>query len=145
MNTSPNLGSDLNGTSAIRPDLQSLWHRLTEYRAYEKWKAKGCPNGTADQDWLEAEGELRRIAAEVPKPVCPYQVKGPLLTGEEGVICTLGEGSCPMQTLVPTTGGRHTALCALPIGMFRNRGKGTVPLHGNSIGGYTAVAGTAGG
>jgi hypothetical protein len=28
-------------------------------RAYEKWVARGRPAGTATQDWLEAEAELR--------------------------------------------------------------------------------------
>jgi hypothetical protein len=28
-------------------------------RAYEKWCQRGCPHGTDQQDWLEAEAELR--------------------------------------------------------------------------------------
>jgi len=27
-------------------------------RAYQKWLARGCPNNTHIQDWLEAEAEL---------------------------------------------------------------------------------------
>jgi hypothetical protein len=27
-------------------------------RAYEKWMKRGCPQGTAFQDWVEAETEL---------------------------------------------------------------------------------------
>ena len=27
-------------------------------RAFELWQAKGCPDGSADQDWYEAEAEL---------------------------------------------------------------------------------------
>lgn len=46
---------------------------------------------------------------------CPYQVKGRLLTGEEMLICTLTEGSCPLQLMVPTTAGRHTAICLWPL------------------------------
>src|SRR5262249_14994424 len=53
---------------------------------------------------------------DVAIPACPYQVKGRLLTGEEAVICTLAEGKCPLQNVVPTTGGRHTALCLRPSG-----------------------------
>jgi CBS domain-containing protein len=58
---------------------------------------------------------------------CPYQVRGRLLTGEEAVICTLADGSCPFQAVQPTTGGRHTELC------MRSRTEdspfGTVPRY----------------
>jgi hypothetical protein len=27
--------------------------------AYEKWMKRGCPHGSDQQDWLEAEAELR--------------------------------------------------------------------------------------
>jgi hypothetical protein len=33
-------------------------------RAYERWQQRGCPLGTADGDWLDAEREL--LAAETP-------------------------------------------------------------------------------
>ncbi len=64
--------------------------------------------------WLEDGGHA---ADDVPLPACPYQVKGRLLTGEEAVMCMQAEGSCPLQKLRPTTGGRHTALCLLASGM----------------------------
>jgi CBS-domain-containing membrane protein len=41
-----------------------------------------------------------------------------LLTGEEAVICTLAAGSCPLQVMRPTTGGRETAVCLLPTGVL---------------------------
>jgi hypothetical protein len=28
-------------------------------RAFELWHARGCPDGSAEQDWLEAEAELQ--------------------------------------------------------------------------------------
>jgi hypothetical protein len=31
--------------------------------AYQLWQARGCPEGTAEQDWLDAERQLR---ASVP-------------------------------------------------------------------------------
>ena len=31
-------------------------------RAFELWKAKGCPEGSAAEDWLEAEEQLRAAA-----------------------------------------------------------------------------------
>jgi CBS domain-containing protein len=60
--------------------------------------------------WAEQEG---RGAAEAPVPVCPYQVKGRLLTGDTAMICMLGEGNCPLQVMRSTTGGRHIAVCTL--------------------------------
>jgi hypothetical protein len=46
------------GPNTATPDSQSLRHRLIERRAYERWRAKGCPSGTALQDWFEAEAEV---------------------------------------------------------------------------------------
>jgi hypothetical protein len=34
-------------------------HEAIARRAYLKWQARGCPTGTALQDWLEAEAELK--------------------------------------------------------------------------------------
>lgn len=33
-------------------------HDRIAMRAYEKWMKRGCPQGTALQDWMEAEAEL---------------------------------------------------------------------------------------
>src|SRR5262245_25611235 len=56
-------------------------------------------------------------AQDVQPPACPYQVKGRLLTGENAVICTRAQGSCPLQEVRPMTGGRHTAVCLLRDGL----------------------------
>lgn len=55
---------------------------------------------------------------EGPIPSCAYQVKGRLLTGEDAVICTLAEGSCPLQAMRPLTEGRHVAVCRQPYGVL---------------------------
>ena len=34
--------------------------------AYEKWQARGCPNGDDRRDWFEAEQEV--LAAAGPRP-----------------------------------------------------------------------------
>jgi hypothetical protein len=34
-------------------------HEKIAMRAYEKWCKRGRPNGTHQQDWYEAEAELR--------------------------------------------------------------------------------------
>jgi len=64
--------------------------------------------------WLEEGG---RGADDVPVAACPYRVDGRLLNGEPAVICTLAEGSCPLQEMRPTMGGRHTAVCRQPGGV----------------------------
>jgi hypothetical protein len=46
------------GANTATPASRSLRRRLIECRAYERWRVKGCPNGTALQDWLEAEAEV---------------------------------------------------------------------------------------
>jgi Protein of unknown function (DUF2934) len=33
-------------------------HRSVRELAYQLWKARGCPDGTAEQDWQEAERQL---------------------------------------------------------------------------------------
>ncbi len=34
-------------------------HRSIGELAYSLWQARGCPEGTAEQDWLDAEKQLR--------------------------------------------------------------------------------------
>lgn len=34
-------------------------HRSIGELAYRLWQARGCPEGTAEQDWLDAEKQLR--------------------------------------------------------------------------------------
>ncbi len=64
--------------------------------------------------WVEDGGHG---AEDVPLPACTYQVKGRLLAGEQAVICTRAKGTCPLQEMRPTTGGRHTAVCLQPSGV----------------------------
>jgi hypothetical protein len=35
--------------------------------AYRLWQARGCPDGTAEQDWLEAERQIK-----APRPARPH-------------------------------------------------------------------------
>jgi hypothetical protein len=34
-------------------------HEKIAMRAYEKWVKRGRPQGSAEQDWMEAENELK--------------------------------------------------------------------------------------
>lgn len=61
--------------------------------------------------WVEEGGQG---ADEVPLVACPYQIKERLPTGGEAVVCTLAEGSCSLQEMQPTTGGRRAAVCLQP-------------------------------
>jgi Protein of unknown function (DUF2934) len=42
-------------------------HRSIGELAYHLWQARGCPEGSAEQDWLDAEKQLR-IAQRATKP-----------------------------------------------------------------------------
>lgn len=70
-----------------------------------------CIGMLCASDFVHWAAEGAKGVNDVLLPVCPYQIKGHLLTGEEAVICMLAEGSCPFQQMRPTTGGRHAALC----------------------------------
>lgn len=37
-------------------------HRSIGELAYRLWQARGCPEGSAEQDWLDAEKQLRAAA-----------------------------------------------------------------------------------
>jgi hypothetical protein len=41
---------------------QQIPHEKIAMRAYEKWCQRGRPHGSHQQDWLEAERELRNEA-----------------------------------------------------------------------------------
>jgi len=66
-----------------------------------RWAEDGCPE--------EARGDVR---------CCCYQADGRLPDGAEAVLCTLAEGSCPLQSMRPATAGRRTAVCLQPCGVL---------------------------
>jgi hypothetical protein len=43
-------------------------HDKIAQRAYEKWVKRGKPQGTAEQDWTEAEKELKAEYARAAGP-----------------------------------------------------------------------------
>jgi hypothetical protein len=49
-------------------------HRSIGELAYRLWQSRGCPDGTAEQDWLDAERQLRAMQAST-RPVKPEDVK----------------------------------------------------------------------
>jgi hypothetical protein len=42
-------------------------HRSVRELAYQLWQARGCPNGTAEQDWRDAERQLAAPKNAAPK------------------------------------------------------------------------------
>ena len=44
---------------ATQSGQMGLPHDKIAMRAYFKWQQRGCPCGTATQDWQEAEAELK--------------------------------------------------------------------------------------
>jgi len=45
-------------------------HEYIQVLAYRLWEARGCPAGTADEDWLQAERQyLRARGASVSAPL----------------------------------------------------------------------------
>jgi CBS-domain-containing membrane protein len=77
-----------------------------------------CVGVLCATDFVHWTEEGAKGLEDGPLPACPYLVKGRLLTGEQAMICTLAEGSCPLQEMRPTTGGRHTAVCLQPGGVL---------------------------
>lgn len=47
------------GSSAYAAE-QQLSHEDIARLAYALWQARGCPVGNSEEDWLQAEQELRR-------------------------------------------------------------------------------------
>jgi Protein of unknown function (DUF2934) len=46
-------------------------HRIRDL-AYTRWQARGCPQGSAEQDWLDAEQAiLREHSSRAPATVAP--------------------------------------------------------------------------
>lgn len=70
-----------------------------------------CIGMLSASDFVHWTDEGATGAEQVPLQVCPYQVKGRLITGEDAMICTLAEDSCPWQEMRPGIGGGHTAVC----------------------------------
>ena len=48
--------------------------------AYQLWQARGCPEGSPEVDWLEAEEQFRSRTDEVAAP----QVSEPMLVRRSG-------------------------------------------------------------
>jgi len=70
---------------------RALQNSATEYRngidsteiaalAYQLWQARGCPQGSPEVDWLDAEKQIRSRLDEVAAP----EISEPLLVRRSG-------------------------------------------------------------
>jgi hypothetical protein len=50
--------NSLEEKAVVSPD-SSLDQRRTALLAYEFWRARGCPEGSPEEDWFLAEEQLR--------------------------------------------------------------------------------------
>ena len=55
VNSKPTVASRLSGATIELPD--GMWERISQ-KAYELWKERGCREGYALQDWLDAEAAV---------------------------------------------------------------------------------------
>ena len=53
------ISPDPAGLSGAGAD-SGLLHEVISNQAYSYWEASGYPDGSAEQDWLRAEAEIRR-------------------------------------------------------------------------------------
>ena len=42
----------------VRPPSETPRHTLIAEKAYQLWLDRGCPDGSAERDWLDAEEEI---------------------------------------------------------------------------------------
>ena len=78
----------------MHPDHQSVGEL-----AYRLWQARGCPQGTAEEDWLEAERQLADLAFENEIPPSPPPSLPPSITpSRKGSTRSRTLGSKPVVT-----------------------------------------------
>ena len=59
MNAIPNAVTTSADFQAREQESAQALSNLIAERAYQIWQAKGCPANTAQQDWAEAENQLK--------------------------------------------------------------------------------------
>jgi len=55
-------------------------HRSIGELAYRLWQARGCPDGSAEKDWLDAERQLRLDAEQRRGETPSSQINAPVET-----------------------------------------------------------------
>ncbi len=91
----------MNHAVAVAIDTQAV-----RRRAYQRWLERGCPAGNPDQDWLEAERELRAESARAKALGVTSDQAGPGAVAE--ALQTRGGRRAP-RTLTTRTGSAPAA------------------------------------
>ena len=60
----PTMGMASAGPASKSTPPTMVPHEKVAMRAYDKWCQRGCPPGTDQQDWYDAEAELRSEMAK---------------------------------------------------------------------------------
>lgn len=81
-------------------------------RAYARWQERGCPAGSAELDWLEAERELSRAREITTQPASGGKLDGlPAKRRPRSIVTRSASGPAAqlLVALVPTARGaaRH--------------------------------------
>jgi hypothetical protein len=53
-------------------ETSSMIHQRVSERAYEIWMERGCPEGTAEEDWYMAEREIEGSGEPAETPEAPF-------------------------------------------------------------------------
>ena len=52
-------------SSSVSQHRKGLAHHDVSSRAYELWQERGCPDGSAEEDWLQAERQVELLETEL--------------------------------------------------------------------------------
>ena len=85
VSASPSAGRS---TDPCREFSNEEWHDMVETAAYYRSEARGCDGGSAEQDWYEAEAQMRERFAERDSE---FETISPNPGGEAADIETKGE------------------------------------------------------
>jgi CBS domain-containing protein len=77
-----------------------------------------CIGVLSATDFVHWTEEGAQGADEALAPSCCYQTRGRLQSGEDVVVCTLAEGSCPLQEMRAGIGGERLPMCRQPTGVL---------------------------
>jgi hypothetical protein len=68
-------------------------YRAIRDLAYQLWQARGCPEGSAEQDWIEAERQISSVPTLSPADDRPPKVAAPVRVKRKARTANLKNGS----------------------------------------------------
>jgi Protein of unknown function (DUF2934) len=83
-------------------------HRSIGELAYHLWQARGCPEGSAEQDWLDAERQLRSAPPAAELRSAEARAAEPTVStdprSEEPAVNADSQWKAPRAPRAPSTG-----------------------------------------